>query len=132
MIGHGIEVTILFVLRWTARILSLATVLLLILFYLGEGLNFGNIELREYIGLLFFPVGLVVGFAVGWHKELLGGIISSTSIAGFYLIYGVLLNGSIMQGSAFLVFAIPGFLFLLYGLVARIDYMVHHHTFSHR
>lgn len=120
----------LFILRWSARILGLAVVLLLVLFYLGEGIDLHSVAAREYIGFLFFPIGLVLGIAVGWHDELIGGSISAGSTAAFYLIYGALLSGSIMQGSAFLVFTIPGFLFLLHGLFSRIHVGHNEHRFS--
>lgn len=117
-----LETAALFTLRWTARVLALATLLLLAMFYIGEGMNIGEITPREYIGLAFFPIGLTAGFIVAWRNEFLGGVISVASIVAFYLIYGALLSGSIMQGSAFLVFGIPGLLFLIYGLLARIEH----------
>lgn len=127
---HENEGAFLFILRWSARIIGLAVLLLLVLFYLGEGVDLRGVAAREYIGFLFFPVGLVVGIAVGWRDELIGGLISASSTAAFYLIYGALLSGSIMQGSAFLVFSIPGFLFLAYGLFDRIHLSHNEHKFS--
>ena len=114
---HEHEVTAMFVLRIAARVTSVLVFLILLLFYIGEGLSLANTNLNEFVGLLFFPVGLIFGFAIGWHDELWGGITSILSTAAFYLIYGFLLSGSIHQGWAFLVFTIPGVLFLVYGLI---------------
>ncbi len=124
-----VEYAALFTLRWTARVLALATLLLLALFYIGEGVNVSDIAPREYVGLIFFPIGLVVGYLIAWKNELLGGVVAVGSILAFYLIYGALLNGSIMQGSAFLVFGIPGLLFLVYGLLSRIELSGHDQGF---
>jgi integral membrane sensor domain MASE1 len=111
------EETLMFALRIAARVTSVVVFLILLLFYIGEGLSLTNTNRNEFIGLLFFPVGLVAGFALGWHDELWGGIIAICSTAAFYVIYGLALSGSIDQGWAFLVFTIPGALFLLYGLI---------------
>lgn len=105
--------------RWTARILSAISLCLILAFIFGEGFNPGKVVFKEWIGLLFFPFGMGVGLLIGWRYELLGGIISVGSLLGFYLIYGLLISGSIAQGWAFLFFAIPGFVFLLSGLLKK-------------
>lgn len=111
------EETALFVIRWAARLLGLMVLFLLFLFYMSEGGPTSDVTWHELVGLIFFPVGLGLGFIVGWKHELAGGLISVLSVAGFYVIYGLLLSGSIRQGWWFLVFALPGFLYLLYGLL---------------
>ena len=124
------EETALFVIRWSGRVLSLMVLFLLALFYLSEGIVTSEIAYREYIGLLFFPIGVAIGFVIGWRDELRGGLISVLSVSAFYLIYGLLLNGSIRQGWAFLVFAVPGILFLAYGLLNRIWFPAARHSVS--
>ncbi|CAN5559503.1 hypothetical protein BH10ACI3_BH10ACI3_10190 [soil metagenome] len=123
------EETLLFVLRAAGRVLSLAVLFVLLMFYLSEG---GNTEIafREVVGLLFFPVGLVIGLMVGWRNEMAGGMISMLSVAAFYVIYGSVLSGTLQQGWAFLVFAIPGLLFLAYGVLDRIWFHPGHHHAS--
>ncbi len=106
----------LFYLRWVARILSLATISLLFLFVIGEGIDLKVIEYREWLGLLFFPFGLFAGLLISWRNEGFGGIISVGSLAAFYLIYGLFLNGKLWLGWTFILFGFPGFLFLLYWL----------------
>lgn len=103
------------VLRWTARVLSIVSSAVLLLFILGEPFEVSRITARQWMGFAFFPVGLVIGFAVAWWKESLGGAITVASLLLFYVLYlrGV---GSIW---AFLVFAIPGLLFLVSGLLAQ-------------
>ncbi len=114
------EQTALFILRWSARVLGLMVLFLLTLFYFTGGVGSTEITAREYVGLLFFPVGVAIGFIVGWRNELVGGMISVLSVAAFYLLYGLMLSGSMRQGFAFIIFAIPGILFLTYGVLIRI------------
>lgn len=107
----------MFYLRWAARILSLATISVLFFFFIGEGFDVNRVGLNELIGLLFFPLGLVVGLLISWKNEGLGAVISVVSLFAFYFVYGLILNGRIWQGWAFLIFAVPGFLFLIYWLL---------------
>jgi len=104
--------------RWSARLLSIASTALLLLFVFGgrETLKFAG---RQWLAFVFFPVGIVVGFAVAWWKEGLGGGISVVSLLIFYLIFVLLLGGNIARGGWFLVFAIPGFLFLVAYAISR-------------
>jgi hypothetical protein len=104
-------------LRRTARTTSCLSTVVLALFYIGEGLRLSTITPKEWVGWMLFPIGLTVGLAVGWWREVLGGSIAVVSVAAFYLVYGWLLNGRLNQGTAFLVFEFPGFLFLLSGRI---------------
>lgn len=106
----------LFYLRWIARILSLATLSILFFFFIGEGFDVSKIGLNEWLGLMFFPLGLVIGLMISWRNEGFGGAISVISLFAFYFIYGLILSGRIWQGWTFIMFAIPGFLFLVYWL----------------
>lgn len=106
------------ILRWTARILSVASLLLLLAFATGEdGIKPSRVAPHEWIGLAFFPFGVAIGMLVGWWNEKLGGIISVASLAAFYVIYGGLVRGNMAMGWYFVLFALPGFLFLLSGLM---------------
>jgi hypothetical protein len=104
--------------RWSARLLSIASTALLLLFVFGGGETL-KITGRQWLAFVFFPLGIVVGFAVAWWKEGLGGGISVVSLLIFYLIFLLLLGGKIAQGVWFLVFAIPGFLFLAAYAISR-------------
>ncbi|MEW6131220.1 MAG: hypothetical protein AB1757_29595 [Acidobacteriota bacterium] len=106
-------------LRWTARIWSVMSVVLLFLFFIGEGIQPAKITPKEWVGLLFFPVGVVIGLMIAWRREGLGGLITVSSLAAFYFIYEWLLSGSFPKGWAFLMFAAPGFIYLLVWWLAR-------------
>jgi hypothetical protein len=98
--------------RWSARLLSIASTALLLLFVFGEKFEVSKVTGRQWLAFVFFPLGIVVGFAVAWWKEGLGGGITLVSLLIFYLIFVLLLGGNIARGAWFLVFALPGFLFL--------------------
>lgn len=103
-------------LRWVARVWGLASGLLLFAFAFG-----GHEHLRftagEAIGFLFFPVGVVAGFAVAWWRELAGGLITIASLT----LFGVWLfvaSGRV-PGVYFLLFAAPGALHIASATLTR-------------
>ena len=117
------ENTFLFLLRWAARTLSAVSIGTILLFIFGEGsLDFSTSSWKEIGAMLLFPLGLLVGLILGWQEEIKGGALAVGSIAAFYLVYGLALSGSIRQGWWFLIFAVPGFLFLLYGLLSSLNH----------
>jgi hypothetical protein len=106
------------VLRWSARVLSVLSVGVILLFFVGEGFDPSEVTLRQWVALLLFPVAVVAGMFVAWRREGLGGGVSVAGLAAFYL-YSLLLNGGMPRGLAFLILSAPGFLFLLYGLARQ-------------
>ena len=72
------------VLRWTARAWGGASALLLCAFAFGgrEHLRFAP---AEAVAFLLFPIGVVVGFAIAWRRELAGGLMTVASFAAFSL-----------------------------------------------
>jgi hypothetical membrane protein len=98
--------------RWTARLLSLASIGLLLMFMFGEGLNPTKLHARELILLCFFPIGVIVGMILAWRRESLGGMVAVASLAAFYAVHWAG-AGRWPQGAAFLAFTCPAFLFLL-------------------
>ena len=94
-------------LRWSARVWSGASTLLLLAFAFGgrEHLHF---TAGEAIVFLTFPVGIIVGFAIAWWRDLAGGLITIGSLALFYLL--MLTHAGRWPGPYFLLFAAPGFL----------------------
>ncbi len=98
------------VLRWTARGWSVATIILVVAFIVGEGINASMPS--EWLGLLFFPLGICAGMVVAWQREGLGGGITVASLVIFYVIH-IASTGDLPAGFAWLAFAAPGFLFLI-------------------
>ena len=110
------DTTLQHFLRTTACVCDVVCLATVILFLIGVDLVFGYMSAIEWIGFLFFPTGIFIGLVLSWREELLGGTITVASVAGFYLVYGLLLNSSLDQGWAILLFLIPGLLFVMYGL----------------
>jgi uncharacterized membrane protein len=100
------------VVHWTARAWAAASILLILAFFVGEGFHPSQIRPREWLGLVFFPVGISIGMLLSWRREALGGAITVASLGVFYVIHRAT-AGTFPRGLAFLVFAAPGFLFLL-------------------
>ncbi len=105
---------------WLARILSLASLGIVLLFIVGEGFNPLTFNPTEWLGFVFFPVGISVGMIVAWWKMGIGGSITVGSLIMFYVVQ-VATSGRFPQGWAWLVFSSPGFLFLLNWYLKRRD-----------
>jgi hypothetical protein len=100
--------------RWIARIYSLASMALIAMFATSGG---AAPTAKELVALAFFPVGVVAGFLVAWWREGLGGAISVISLAIFYA--WMTLMGRFPGGPYFILFSVPGFLFLANWMLQR-------------
>lgn len=105
------------IIRWTARALSLLSTFMLMLFVVGEPFPVTKLTAVEWLGLMLFPVGVVIGFAVAWWRERVGSIITIGSLAAFYLVFVFVMNERLTEGVWFLVFAFPSVLFLIASLM---------------
>ena len=106
------------VVRWIARVWSLASLGMVFLFFIGEGFDPSQVRLVEWILMLFFPIGVGLGLALAWKWELAGALMTVISIAVFYLIQAGSGSGA-PRGWAFPAIAAPGLLFLFSGLRSR-------------
>jgi hypothetical protein len=106
------------VIRWTARIWSIPSIVALLLPYFVEGLYWLQAtSLREVIGhVCFFAV--LVGLILAWRWEGWGGGLVVGGIVIFYVTWW--LHGKSPRGPFFLIIAGPGFLFLLWWLLRRL------------
>lgn len=103
------------VVRWCARLTSLLSIGVLMLFITGEdGLtnpaNWAKVRPAEWVGLLFFPLGVMLGLVLAWWRELVGASVTLLSLAAFYA-FCVLQSGRLPGGPWFLIFCSPAFLF---------------------
>ncbi len=106
------------IIEMLARVGSIASITLLLMLFAGEGLHPSHVTAKQWVGLFFFPLGVMAGMAIAWWKEGLGAAITLGSLLAFYLVYGYLMRYHI-AGWAFVIFASPGFLFLLHWLLYR-------------
>jgi hypothetical protein len=95
--------------RWIARVWAVATVGVVVLLTLGEGLY--PTRPAEWIGLLLYPGGICLGMILAWWREGLGGGITVGSLVAFYILHAAT-AGRLPRGAWWLVLAVPGFLFL--------------------
>jgi hypothetical protein len=107
-----------FGLRWSARVLSFLSLILLLLFIVGERFNPFHLRGRELALTVFFPLGVMLGLGLAWRWQAFGGALTVGCLAAFYLVHW-LGAGRWPGGWAFAVLALPGFLFLLAALVGR-------------
>ena len=100
--------------RWTARGLSLLVFAVVLMFVVGEtAAQPGAWPVGgEWLGLLFFPVGLVGGLLLGWRREKLGSWLAIASVVAFYL-WNYLRSGSFPRGPWIIFLAIPALFYLL-------------------
>ena len=101
-----------------ARLGSVISITLLLLFFQAEAFHPSEIAPREWIGLIFFPIGIIIGLAIAWWKEGLGVSITMGSLVAFYLVYGYLLQSHV-AGWVFIVFASPAFLFFFHWVLRQ-------------
>jgi hypothetical protein len=100
--------------RWIARIWSVLSVGVLLLFLVGEGFDPSQPTLHEWVMLLFFPCGVAAGMILAWWKEGWGGALTVVSLFAFYA------YDTPSDQGIFLIFAGPGFLFLAAWFLARV------------
>ena len=106
------------VLRWLARLGSMASVALLFLFLFGEEMDPSQLTTSDILALLFFPFGVAAGMLLAWRWETLGGTVTVFSLLAFYkVIYAT--SGRFPGGIWFMLFALPGLIFLYCGLRSR-------------
>ena len=118
MYNHRSNLTVpLAVIELLARAGSIASITLLILIFWGEAFNPSEISATEWAGLVFFPIGVVVGLVVAWWKEGIGSTVTVASLVSFYIVYGFLLRNHI-GGMWFIAFASPAFLFMAHWLLS--------------
>lgn len=106
--------------RWIAKVWSIASVGLILLIFIGEALQ-PTAPLptsQERVGLLLFPVGVCLGMIVAWRREGLGGFITAGSLLAFYAMMRAV-SGEFPRGPFFALFAAPGILFLVSWLLSR-------------
>jgi hypothetical protein len=110
------------VIRWIARVWSVASVGFVLLMFVGsalaEGFNPAQFAFRELVGLSFFPFGVCLGMILAWRREGLGGGMTVGSLLAFYAALRIM-GGRFPGGPYFALVAAPGILFLVCWLLSR-------------
>jgi hypothetical protein len=107
-------------LNWVARIWSLASIVFVLAFLLGDLLNGakGQPTSAEWIGLALWPGGVAVGLVVAWFRRGIGGTVAISCLIAFYF-WNLLERGTFPKGPYFFLVAAPGVLFVLSSLLSR-------------
>lgn len=100
------------ILRWTGRLLAVASALVILAFLQGEGRNLMEIKPMELAAFMCFPVGVTAGNLLGWWSEKWGGLVGVASLGAFYALH-FSVRGTLPGGFAFLVLALPSVIFLI-------------------
>jgi hypothetical protein len=105
------------ILHWIARVWSVLSIAMLVLFVFGEAFE-TRPSGTELVGLIFFPIGVMVGLILAWWREMAGGLVAVGSLAAFYL-WNFFQGGRLPLGPWFVLVVMPGFLFLISALSTR-------------
>ena len=110
------------VVKWTARLLSLASLGFVLLLAIGEGNNPLHAKPGEWARNLAlgvcFPYGVCAGMILAWWRQGWGGGITVAGVFAFYAVHFAF-SGTLPRGPWLAVLASPGALFLLSSLLAR-------------
>ena len=98
------------ILRWVARVWSVAAVGLLCAFLFGEGLP--PLTVRSVL----FPFGVMLGLILAWWFERIGGLLAAVCMLLFYALHYLSCDG-FPKGYAFLLVSAPSVVFLLSGFL---------------
>ena len=107
-------------LRWVARGLSALSIVILLLFILGESSVHpaSPLQAKDWLRMIFFPTGVMVGLLVAWWREGLGATISILCLLIFYGLNRMLI-GRFPGGPYFFIFTSPSLLFGIYALLTH-------------
>jgi hypothetical protein len=107
--------------RWLARIWSILSIALVLVFVVGEVAGGGHgpkPTAQEWLGIALWPIGVGIGLVLAWRREALGGAIAVACLVAFYA-WNLFLSGHLPRGPIFSVVAAPGALFLMTALLSH-------------
>ena len=101
------------IIRRIARIWSIVIVVFFLVFIIAHAVNPEEPSPTpiEWVGMAFFPIGVIVGLILAWQWEELGGIITIVSVLTFHA--WVLIVRGRSGGPVPALSAVPGVLFLI-------------------
>lgn len=99
---------------------STLSIAFLSLLLVGHILNSEGLPtFKEFVAILFFPIGVTVGLVLTWKNELIGALTTTVCIVLFYFIL-YCLRGRFVGGPFPLLLAAPGILILLRKLYSNV------------
>ena len=112
------KISLLYLLRSIARMVSFALLILVVMVIVGEGLPDVRAFTRgEIVSAIAFVV-MIAGLVVGWWRELAGALLI---VGGFlaFMASEYAGSGDVGMSGIFLLFPFAGSLFFLYWLLVR-------------
>lgn len=94
-----------------ARFWSVLSTIMILLFLFGESIDPSKLRFNEWIGFIFFPVGLLIGLIISWKKEIVGGIVTIVSMIIFAFL--MVLNWFIIA------LGFPSVLFIFHAIITK-------------
>jgi hypothetical protein len=108
------------IMRMVAIAWSIASIVFVLLFLVGEGFNPAQVRMLQTWALLaLFPFGVLLGLVLAWRWPGTGGGLATGSLLAFYAAHR-LITGHFPGGPWFALISAPGPLFLLSGLSGEI------------
>lgn len=100
---------------WLARVSAIVSVAGLSLFVIGNIQAMEKLPtLVEFVGLAFFPGGVLLGLLLGFKRPTYGGSVAVVSLLAFAS-WHIAVAGDLPKGPYFVIFTLPGLLFLAAG-----------------
>lgn len=112
------KISLLYLVRSIARMVSFALLILVVMVIVGQGLpDVRAFSRGEIVSAIMFVI-MLAGLIVGWWRELAG---AALIIGGFlaFLASEYAVSGDMGMGGIFMLFPFAGALFFLYWLLAR-------------
>jgi hypothetical protein len=106
------------VVKWIARLASLASLGMVLPLFIGENFNPLQLTVSDWAMFAFFPFGIYAGMMLAWWRQGWGGCVTVACLLAFYAM-NFADSGKLPGGPWFAIFASPGALFLLSGWLAR-------------
>lgn len=110
--------TTVLIVRWIARGWSIASIAVVLAFLGGDESSDRSLSAAELVGFFFFPGCVLLGLALRWWREELGGAVVIFGLLGFY-VWEVIGSGRWPTGPWFALLAAPGLLFLVARALSR-------------
>ena len=112
------KISLLYLLRSIARMVSLGLLILVVMVIVGEGLpNFREFTRGEIADSIAF-VAMIAGLLVGWWRELVGAVLILGGFTAFMAAEYVS-SGDVGISWIFMLFPVAGALYLAYWWLTR-------------
>jgi peptidoglycan/LPS O-acetylase OafA/YrhL len=107
--------------RCVARVWSVLSIALVLVFVFGEVVGGGHgpkPTAQEWLGIALWPIGVGLGLVLAWRREILGGAIALSCLIAFCG-WNLYLSGHLPRGPIFSLVAAPGALFVIAALLSQ-------------